>query len=39
MLAENETMAKIRKANVPTRVAFSQALSTSAGVRSGLAAK
>lgn len=34
-----DVMAKIRRANVPTRVAPSQASSTSLGVRLGFAAK
>lgn len=39
MLEVNEVMANIKSANVPTRVASSQALSISAGVRSGCESK
>lgn len=39
MLEAKDVMANIRSANVPTRVASSQALSISAGVRSGWEAK
>ena len=39
MFEVNEVMANIKSANVPTRVASSQALSISAGVRSGCEAK
>ena len=39
MLEVKEVMANTKRANVPTRVASSQALSISAGVRSGCEAK
>lgn len=39
ILEAKEVMANIRSANVPIRVASSQALSISAGVRSGCEAK
>ena len=39
MLAVKETMAYIRKAKVPIRVASSHSLSVSSGVRSGWEAK
>ena len=39
MLEAKEVIANIKSANVPTRVASSQALSISSGVRSGCEAK
>ena len=39
MLEAKEVIAKISRAKVPTRVALSQAASTSAGDRSGFLAK
>lgn len=39
MLEAKEVIANIKRANVPTRVALSQAASTSAGERSGFWAK
>ena len=39
MLAVKDVIANIKSANVPIRVASSQALSISAGVRSGCEAK
>lgn len=39
MLEAKEVIANIRRANVPTRVALSQAASISVGERSGFSAK